>query len=52
MTGVGFELRPPLKDQNTRYHLDGKGISPRVWRLRPLGYPCGVQANQSKIYEV
>ena len=28
MSGVGFEPTPPFGDQNTRYHSDGKGISP------------------------
>ena len=26
MSGVGFEPTPPFGDQNTRYHLDGKGF--------------------------
>ena len=28
MSGVGFEPTPPFGDQNTRYHSNGKGISP------------------------
>ena len=28
LSGVGFEPTPPFGDQNTRYHSDGKGISP------------------------
>ena len=40
LSGVGFEPTPPFGDQNTRYHSDdGKGLSPWVWRLRPLGHP-------------
>ena len=30
MSGVGFEITPPFGDQNTRYHLDGKGFLPSI----------------------
>ena len=30
MPGVGFETTPPFGDQNTRYHLDGKEVSPSI----------------------
>ena len=52
LSGVGFEPTPPFGDQNTVYQShDGKGLSPWVCRLRPVGHPDNTLLNGLEMAE-